>query len=52
MRVALFPSLYAPHVGGVEELTRRLAEEYVARGDEVEVWTVRPPHDTPPDGLN
>ncbi|MBW3643865.1 MAG: glycosyltransferase family 4 protein [Actinobacteria bacterium] len=43
MKVALLPSAYAPAVGGVEELTRRLAARLVDRGDEVEVWTFRHP---------
>lgn len=49
MRVALLPSGYAPAVGGVEELTRRLADRLVANGDEVEVWTFRHPDDLPTD---
>jgi glycosyltransferase involved in cell wall biosynthesis len=47
VRVALFPSAYAPWVGGVEELTRRLAVELTGCGDEVEVWTLRHPHTLP-----
>lgn len=47
MRVALLPSAYAPSVGGVEELTRRLAERLVAAGDQVEIWTIRHPADLP-----
>lgn len=43
MRVALLPSAYAPAVGGVEELTHRLAERLVLGGDSVEVWTNRHP---------
>ncbi|MBW3614209.1 MAG: glycosyltransferase family 4 protein [Actinobacteria bacterium] len=43
MRIALLPSAYAPAVGGVEELTRRLADRLVQRGDHVEVWTFRHP---------
>jgi len=39
-RVALISSSYAPHVGGVEQHVRRVASELVARGVEVEVWTV------------
>lgn len=48
MRVALLPSAYAPAVGGVEELTRRLAGRLGERGDEVEVWTFRHPPDLAP----
>jgi glycogen(starch) synthase len=47
MRIALFPSAYAPWVGGVEELTRRLAIELTGSGDEVEIWTLRHPHTLP-----
>jgi glycogen(starch) synthase len=43
----LLPSAYAPAVGGVEELTRRLADRLVARGHEVEVWTFRHPPTLP-----
>lgn len=38
MRIALCPSSYAPHVGGVEEHVRNLATQLVARGHAVEVW--------------
>lgn len=41
------PSAYAPAVGGVEELTRRLADRLVERGHEVEVWTFRHPSTLP-----
>jgi glycosyltransferase involved in cell wall biosynthesis len=41
--VALIPSAYAPSLGGVEELTRRLADRFRASGDAVEVWTFRYP---------
>lgn len=47
MRIALFPSAYAPWVGGVEELTRRLAIELTRSGDEIEIWTLRHPHTLP-----
>jgi len=49
MRVVLLPSAFAPSVGGVEELTRRLAERLVAAGDDVEIWTVRHPSVLPSD---
>lgn len=39
----LAPSAYAPAVGGVEEVTRNLAAQLVAGGDEVEIWTIRHP---------
>jgi glycogen(starch) synthase len=38
MRVALLPSDFWPAVGGVEELTRRLAEALIEAGDSVEIW--------------
>jgi glycogen(starch) synthase len=47
VRIALVPSAYAPWVGGVEELTRRLAIELTGSGDEVEIWTLRHPHTLP-----
>lgn len=43
------PSAYAPAVGGVEELTARLAGRLTGLGDEVEVWTIRHPADLPED---
>jgi glycosyltransferase involved in cell wall biosynthesis len=49
MRIALVPSAYAPAVGGVEELTARLARRLVDSGDDVEVWTIRHPADLPED---
>lgn len=49
MRVALVPSAYTPSLGGVEELTRRLADRLVTNGDQVEVWTFRHPDDLPAD---
>jgi glycosyltransferase involved in cell wall biosynthesis len=51
MRIVLFPSAYAPAVGGVEELTARLACRLVDFGDEVEVWTIRHPPDLPDDEI-
>jgi glycogen(starch) synthase len=47
LRIALLPSAYAPAVGGVEELTRRLADRLADRGHEVEVWTFRHPSTLP-----
>lgn len=49
MRVVLVPSAFAPAVGGVEEVTARLATELRERGDDVEVWTIRHPPSLPPD---
>lgn len=51
MRVALLPSAYAPAVGGIEELTRRLADHLQSGGDEVEVWTIRHPANLPADEM-
>lgn len=48
VRVALLPSSYHPSVGGVEELTRRLAAELVARGHIVQVWSSRRDGDATP----
>ena len=47
MRVVLISSAYAPAVGGVEELTRQLAEYLPRSGDTVEVWTIRNPMTLP-----
>lgn len=49
MRIALVPSAYAPAVGGVEELTAKLARRLQRAGDEVEVWTIRHPAELPAD---
>jgi hypothetical protein len=38
MRVALMPSAFWPAVGGVEELTARLAKALQQGGDLVEIW--------------
>ncbi|MFC4139893.1 MULTISPECIES: glycosyltransferase family 4 protein [unclassified Microbacterium] len=47
-RIALISSSFAPHIGGVEEHVAQVARELVARGHQVEVWTVdrgeRPEH--------
>jgi glycogen synthase len=47
MNIALFPSAFAPHFGGVEELSRQLALELRRQGHEVIVLTNRWPHDLP-----
>lgn len=47
MRIVLLPSAYAPAIGGVEELTARLARHLVGMGDAVEVWTIRHPAELP-----
>jgi len=41
--VALFASSFAPHIGGVEELSRRLAIELRRRGSDTVVVTNRYP---------
>jgi glycogen(starch) synthase len=51
VRIALLPSAYAPSLGGVEELTRRLAGRLAAGGDQVEVWTIRHPGTLPADEI-
>jgi glycogen(starch) synthase len=51
VRIALLPSAYAPALGGVEELTHRLARRLVAAGDDVEIWTIRHPESLPGDEL-
>jgi glycogen(starch) synthase len=47
VKIAVFPSAFHPSIGGVEELTRRLALEYRAAGHEVIVITNRWPRDLP-----
>lgn len=49
LRIALIPSAYLPMVGGVEELTGRLARHLAAGGDAVEVWTPLVDATTPDD---
>jgi glycogen(starch) synthase len=48
VRIAVFASSVHPHLGGVEELTLRLAQQYQARGHEVVVLTNRWPRDLAP----
>jgi glycogen synthase len=45
--VALVPSSFAPHLGGVEELSHRLAMELRRRGSDTAVLTNRVPSDLP-----
>jgi glycosyltransferase involved in cell wall biosynthesis len=47
MRIAVFPSAFHPHLGGVEELTRALAHAYVDLGHDVLIVTNRWPRDLP-----
>ncbi len=46
-RVALAPSAYAPHRGGVEEVAAQLGKTLSARGVEVDVTTMRWPKSLP-----
>lgn len=46
-RVALAPSAYAPHRGGVEEVVAQLADALSGRGTEVSVTTMRWPKTLP-----
>lgn len=43
MKVALCPSAFFPSLGGVEELSSRLAQTLVSRGHEVRIYTERWP---------
>jgi glycogen synthase len=54
MRIALLPSAFAPHVGGVEILTAQLAKSLIAAGHEVEVWApaVSPAERRSPDDVD
>ena len=47
MRIALFPSAFHPHFGGVEELARQLAHQLKRTGHEPSVFTNRWPKDLP-----
>jgi len=47
MNIALFPSAFHPSLGGVEELTRQLAQELCRRGHAVRIFTERWPRDLP-----
>ena len=47
MRVFLFSSAYAPQIGGVETVTRRLAAELGANGHDIWVYTNRYPRSLP-----
>jgi glycogen(starch) synthase len=47
--VALFPSSFAPHLGGVEELSKRLVLQLRSRGSDTVVITNRYPRDLPTD---
>ena len=47
MNIALFPSSFAPHLGGVEELVRQLAHQLAADGHAPGVYTNRWPKDLP-----
>ncbi|HEV2208403.1 MAG TPA: glycosyltransferase family 4 protein [Verrucomicrobiae bacterium] len=45
MNVLMMPSLYHPHLGGLEIATGNLCREFVARGHRVEVLTTRWPRE-------
>ena len=47
MKIALFPSAFHPHLGGVEELTRQLAHALTRREHQVIIVTQRWPRDLP-----
>lgn len=47
MKVAIFASAFAPHIGGVEELVRQLAHAYRRAGDAAIVLTDRWPRNLP-----
>ena len=47
MNIALFASAFYPHIGGVEELVRQLAQTYRAQGHSVIVVTIHWPRDLP-----
>jgi glycosyltransferase involved in cell wall biosynthesis len=49
--IALMPSAFAPHLGGVEELSKRLARELRNRGSDTVVITNRWPKDLPADDV-
>jgi glycosyltransferase involved in cell wall biosynthesis len=48
MNIAIFASAFHPHLGGVEELCRQLALEFLSRGVGVVVLTNRWPRSLPP----
>jgi glycogen(starch) synthase len=47
MKIALFPSAFHPHFGGVEELARQLAHQLKRTGHDPSVFTNRWPKDLP-----
>lgn len=47
MKIALFPSAFHPSLGGVEELSLRLAQAWQTQGHAVRVFTERWPRDLP-----
>lgn len=49
MRVLLWPSSYAPNIGGVERVTSTLAQRLATRGNDVAVLTTRWPGTLPPE---
>ena len=51
MNIAILPSAFHPHLGGVEELVRQLAHELVRRGHGVHIHTNRWPKTLPENEL-
>jgi glycosyltransferase involved in cell wall biosynthesis len=47
MNILMLPSLYHPHLGGVELVVGNLARQFVAMGHRVEIVTTRWPRDLP-----
>lgn len=47
LSIALFPSAFSPSLGGVEELSLRLTQAWMALGHDVRVYTERWPRDLP-----
>jgi glycosyltransferase involved in cell wall biosynthesis len=47
MKIALFPSSFAPHLGGVEELVRQLAHHLAAAGNSPRIYVNRWPKSLP-----
>jgi D-inositol-3-phosphate glycosyltransferase len=47
VNIAVLPSAYEPHIGGVEELSRQLARSYLRKGHRVVVVTNRWPRNLP-----
>lgn len=48
MKILIYSSVFYPAIGGIENLTRMLAGEFVRAGHEVKVVTEQPQGDAPP----